>query len=169
MREPSRITFAICLFAAPILFSIVPALFTMAGPYAARFGYVGNLSLFVSLPSWFIVFTWLGWRAAKRGESEIRPYVMAALAANAASLLILPLVIFVAEGLGADLSGKLAESYQEAQAASDVEQDAFSLPVAALFSGFAAFFVGLFVLPVLGALFGWIARKLSLVADVTDQ
>ena len=160
---PSRITFVTCLLAAPILFAIVPALFTMAGPYAARFGYVGNLSLFVSLPAWLTVFAWLAWRAAKRGETELRPYVMAGLAANAASLVIFPVIIFLAEALGADLSGQLAESFQEAQAASTDEQEALSLPVAALFSGFAAFFVGLFVLPVLGVIFGWLARKLKLV------
>jgi hypothetical protein len=160
---PSRITFVTCLLAAPILFAIVPALFTMAGPYAARFGYVGNLSLFVSLPAWLTVFAWLAWRAAKRGETELRPYVMAGLAANAASLVIFPVIIFLAEALGADLSGQLAESFQEAQAASTGEQEALSLPVAALFSGFAAFFVGLFVLPVLGVIFGWLARKLKLV------
>ena len=160
---PSRITFVTCLLAAPILFAIVPALFTMAGPYAARFGYVGNLSLFVSLPAWLTVFAWLAWRAAKRGETELRPYVMAGLAANAASLVIFPVIIFLAEALGADLSGQLAESFQEAQATSTGEQEALSLPVAALFSGFAAFFVGLFVLPVLGVIFGWLARKLKLV------
>lgn len=160
---PSRITFVTCLLAAPILFAIVPALFTMAGPYAARFGYVGNLSLFVSLPAWLTVFAWLAWRAAKRGETELRPYVMAGLAANAASLVIFPLVIFAAEGLGADLSGQLAESFQEAQSSSEGGQDELSLPVAALFSGFAAFFVGLFVLPVLGVMFGWMARTLKLV------
>ncbi len=160
---PSRITFVTCLLAAPILFAIMPALFTMAGPYAARFGYVGNLSLFVSLPAWLTVFVWLAWRAAKRGETELRPYVMAGLAANAASLVIFPVIIFLAEALGADLSGQLAESFQEAQATSNGEQEALSLPVAALFSGFAAFFVGLFVLPVLGVIFGWLARKLKLV------
>ena len=88
---------------------------------------------------------------------------MAGLAANAASLVIFPVIIFLAEALGADLSGQLAESFQEAQAASTGEQEALSLPVAALFSGFAAFFVGLFVLPVLGVIFGWLARKLKLV------
>lgn len=166
MNTPSRITFVTCLLAAPILFSIVPALFTMAGPYAARFGYVGNLSLFVSLPGWLLVFSWLAWRAAKRGETDIRPYVMAGLAANVASLLIFPVVIYLAEGLGADLSGKLAESFQQAQAKTDVEQDEFSLPVAAVFSGFAAFFVGLFVMPVLAVLFGWLARTLKMVRPV---
>ncbi len=160
---PSRITFVTCLLAAPILFAIMPALFTMAGPYAARFGYVGNLSLFVSLPAWLTVFAWLAWRAAKRGETELRPYVMAGLAANAASLVIFPVIIFVAEGLGADLSGQLAESFREAQASTEDPQDELSLPVAALFSGFAAFFVGLFVLPVLGVMFGWLARTLNLV------
>lgn len=162
MTSPSRITFVTCLLAAPIIFSIVPALFTMAGPYAARFGYVGNLSLFVSLPAWLTVFAWLAWRVAKRREPELRPYVMAGLAANAASLAIFPALILLAEGLGADLSEQLAQSFQEAQAASDVEQDEFSLPIAALFSGFAAFFVGLFVLPVLAVLFGWLARTLKL-------
>lgn len=163
MNLPSRITFVTCLLAAPIIFAIVPALFTMAGPYAARFGYVGNLSLFVSLPAWLTVFAWMAWRAAKRGETELRPYVMAGLAANAASLVIFPVLIFVAEGLGADLSGKLAESFQAAQAASEERQDEFSLPVAALFSGFAAFFVGLFVMPVLAVTFGALARTLKLV------
>ena len=163
MTAPSRITFATCLLAAPILFSIIPALFTLAGPYAARFGYVGNLSLFVSLPAWLTVFAWLAWKAAKRGETELRPYVMAGLAANAASLVIFPLLIFIAEGLGADLSGELAASFQRAEAASDTPQEQLSLAVAALFSGFAAFFVGLFVLPVLGMLFGWLARMLKMV------
>jgi len=163
MKLPSRITFITCLLAAPIIFSIVPALFTMGGAYLSRFGYVGNLSLFVSLPAWLTVFAWLAWRAAKRGETDIRPYVMAGLTANAASLVVFPALIFIAEGLGADLSGQLAESFTEAQAASDTEQDQLSLPVAALFSGFAAFFVGLFVLPVLGVLFGWLARTLKLV------
>ncbi len=163
MKKPSVMTFVTCLLAAPIIFAIVPALFTMAGPYAARFGYVGNLSLFVSLPAWLTVFAWLTWRAAKRGETELRPYVMAGLAANAASLVIFPALILIAEGLGADLTGQLAQSFQEAQAASDAEQDEFSLPIAALFSGFAAFFVGLFVLPVLAVLFGWLARTLGLV------
>lgn len=163
MSTPSRITFVTCLLAAPIVFAIVPALFTMAGPYAARFGYVGNLSLFVSLPAWLTVFAWLAWRAAKRGETELRPYVMAGLAANAASLVIFPLIIFAAEGLGADLSGQLTESFQQAQASSETEQDELSLPVAALFSGFAAFFVGLFVLPVLAVVFGSLGRTLGLV------
>jgi len=163
MSSPSRITFVTCLLAAPIIFSIVPALFTLAGPYAARFGYVGNLSLFVSLPAWLTVFAWFAWRAAKRSDVELRSYVMAGLAANAASLVIFPVIIFVAEGMGADLSGKLAESFQDAQATSDVAQDEFSLPVAALFSGFAAFFVGLFVMPVLAVTFGWLARTLRLV------
>ena len=163
MNTPSRITFVTCLLAAPIIFSIVPALFTLAGPYAARFGYVGNLSLFVSLPAWLVVFAWLAWRVAKRGDVDLRPYVFAGLAANAASLVIFPILILVAEGLGADLSGKLAESFQDAQASNEVEQTELSLISAALFSGFAAFFVGLFVMPVLAVLFGWLARTLKLV------
>jgi len=163
MTTPSRITFVTCLLAAPIIFSIIPALFTMAGPYAARFGYVGNLSLFVSLPAWLIIFSWLAWRVAKRGETELRTYVMAGLVANAASLVIFPIIIFIAEGLGADLSGKLAESFQEAQTANDAQQTELSLISAALFAGFAAFFVGLFVMPVLAVLFGWLARMLKLV------
>lgn len=164
MTKPSRITFVTCLLAAPIIFSILPALFTMAGPYASRFGYVGNLSLFVSLPAWLTVFAWLAWRAAKRGDTELRPYVMAGLIANAASLVIFPLIIFAAEGLGADLSGQLAESFETAQATKEAQQSELSLPSAALFSGFAAFFVGLFVMPVLAVLFGWLARTLKMVS-----
>ncbi len=169
MTRPSRITFVTCLLAAPIIFATVPALFIMAGPYAARFGYVGNLSLLVSLPAWLSVFAWLSWRVAKRGETELRPYVMAGLIANAASLALFPAMILIAEGLGADLSGELSRSYTKAQAASDVEQDEFSLPVAALFSGFAAFFVGLFVMPVLAVLFGWLANTLKLVPQALNQ
>ena len=73
-----------------------------------------------------------------------------------AGLVVFPALIFIAEGLGADLSGQLEESFTEAQAASDTEQDRLSLPVAALFSGFAAFFVGLFVLssPIFVPVFG---------------
>jgi len=166
---PSRITFVTCLLAAPIVFSIIPALFTMAGPYAARFGYVGNLSLFVSLPAWLTVFAWLAWRVAKRGDKSLRPYVMAGLAANAASLVIFPAVIFIAEALGADLSGKLTESFQDAQAANDAQQTELSLLSAGVFSGFAAFFVGLFVMPILAVLFGGLAKTLHLVRDETAQ
>jgi hypothetical protein len=163
MKSPSRMTFITCLLGAPALFAIVPALFMLGGEYLSRFGYVGNLALFVSLPTWLTVFAWLAWRAAKRGETELRPYVMAGLVANAASLVIFPLLIFAAEALGANLSGMLAESFQEAQAGSDAEQEQLSLTTAALFAGFAAFFVGLFVVPVLGSIFGALARKLKLV------
>jgi len=163
MKSPSKMTFVTCLLGAPALFAIVPALFLLGGEYLSRFGYVGNLALFVSLPAWLTVFAWLAWRAAKRGETELRPYVMAGLIANAASLVIFPLIIFAAEGLGADLSGMLAQSFDEAQATNEGEGEELSLTVAALFSGFAAFFVGLFVLPVLGSIFGALARKLSLV------
>lgn len=165
MTRPSRITFVTCLLAAPVLFAIILALFTLGGEYLARFGYVGNLALVAGLPAWLTVFAWLAWRAAKRGETEIRPYVMAGLAANAASLLIFPVLILLAEALGADLSGQLAESFQQAQAASDAPQEELSLPAAALFTGFASFFVGLFVLPVLGAIFGALAKRLKLVRN----
>lgn len=165
MKTPSRMTFITCLLAAPALFAIVPALFMLGGAYLARFGAVGNLSLLVSLPTWLTVFAWLAWRAAKRGETEIRPYVMAGLIANAASLVLFPALVFLAEGLGANLSGMLADSFQEAQAASDIEQERVSLTTAALFSGFAAFFVGLFVVPVLGSIFGALAKKLKLVRN----
>lgn len=163
MTTPSRMTFITCLLGAPALFAIVPALFLLGGEYLSRFGYVGNLALFVSLPAWVTVFAWLAWRAAKRGETELRPYVMAGLVANAASLVMFPVLIFAAEGLGAGLSDMLAGSFEEAQAANDGEGEELSLTTAALFSGFAAFFVGLFVLPVLGSIFGALARKLSLV------
>lgn len=163
MTRPSKLTFVTCLLAAPALFAIIPALFTMGGEYLARFGYVGNLSLFVSLPAYLIVFGWLAWRAAKRGAGEMRPYVMAGLVANASSLLIFPVMIVLVDALGGGLlSDMLDDALQEATQAGGETPEAIPFYGAALFAGFAAFFVGLFTLPILTAIFGGLARRLKL-------
>ena len=170
MRGPSKITFVTCLLAAPAIFGGLSALLFLAGEYGSRFAFVGNGLLLLAMPAYLTVFVWLAWRAAKRGERDVRPYVMAGLGANAASLVIFPVLVYLAEFGGGDLSGMLAESWQESQsvagATDDPVADEISLPFAAMMSGVAAFFVGLFTLPVLGALFGALAKRLRLVVEV---
>ena len=163
MSTPSRITFVTCLLGAPTVFGILIIPFFLGGDYLARFGQAGALGLIFSIPTWLTAFPYLSWNAAKQKKTQINSYVFASLGANAASLVIIPILIFLAEWLGADLSGKLAESLKEARETNNIKPTEFSLPAASAIAGFAAFFVGLFVLPILGALFGWLAKMLKLV------
>ena len=152
--RPSRLTFATCLFAAPLLFGAAIWLLGSGGDYLRRFAQVGALGMIISLPVWFSVFAWLAWRAVKRGETETRHFVFASLGANIASLLIYPAVIGLAVVTG------------EYRRAVDSVPEGTELPPepvqAALFAAGAAFVMGLFFLPVLAALFGWIAGLLRM-------
>lgn len=159
---PSRLTFVTCLLAAPVIFAAVTGLFDLGGEYLKRFAFVGRAGLLLSLPAWLTAFAWLAWRTAKRGETGIRPYVFASLGANAASLAIYPLMIFITEALG----GGLAEQWRDAVVAMSEGgdmADAISFSTATLLSGCIVFFIGLFFMPMLGALFGWVAGLLGLV------
>lgn len=156
---PSRITFVTCLLAAPAVFGLLTGLFVLGGEYLARFGFVGRLGLLLCLPAWLTVFAWLAWRAAKRGETGVRPYVFASIGANMASLSAYPLIILASEALG----GGLADTLHEAMQGAEAGDEELSLTAAALFAGVIVFFIGLFFMPLLGALFGWLAGRLGLV------
>lgn len=157
---PNRLTFFTCLLAAPVIFGLITGLFGLGGEYLARFAFVGRVGLLLCIPAWLTVFAWLAWRAAKRGETGMRPYVFASLGANVASLIAYPLMIFLGEAMGGEMAAKL-HAAMEANAETGTE--ALSLTTAALFAGGIVFFLGLFFMPMLGALFGWLGGMLGLV------
>lgn len=156
---PSRMTFVTCLLGAPVIFGLFTGLFELGGEYLARFAFVGRVGLLLCLPAWLTIYAWLAWRAAKRGETGVRPYVFASLGANVGSLVAYPLMIFVGEAMGGELSAKLHASVEAtSEAAGEL-----SLTSAALLAGVIVFFLGLFFLPVMAAIFGWLAGMLGLV------
>lgn len=151
---PNRLTFATCLFAAPLIFGAAVWALGSGGEYLRRFAQVGAMGLLISLPVWFTVFAWLAWRAAKRGETETRHFVFASLGANIASLVLYPAVV----GLTV-MTGHYERAIEAVPDATELPPEPLT---AALFAGGAAFFMGLFFLPVLAALFGWVGGMLGL-------
>ena len=157
MKRPSKITFATCLFAAPLIFGAVLWLFGLGGEYLARFGQAGALALIVTLPAWFTAFAILAWRSAKAGKATTRDFVFLSLGANVASLVIYPVIV----GL-ASLTGTYQRAIQSAASLATDESGPPPEPLeAAFFAGGVVFFLGLFFMPMLAGLFALVARKLG--------
>lgn len=157
-RRPNLIAFCAAFLIAPVIVGAVISLFGLGGEYGARFARVGFLGLFIMLPGYLLVFSVLAWSAAKKGAEGIKPYVFAGLWANAAHLLLYPAMI-----LFAVLSGAYDRGVAIVQAQQDTATIAAPSPfAAALFAGFAVFFLGLFFMPPIAAVFGWIAKRIRL-------
>lgn len=125
------------------------------GEYALRFAQVGAAGLVIVLVPWFTVFAWLAWRAVKRGGG-MGDFVRASLYADCSFLLLIPAAIAILV-----FSGQYADFVAESGA---MAADAPSPAGAAFLGALAAFFWGLFVLPILAGLFGSIYERVRRLA-----
>lgn len=156
--RPSKVPFLIALFAAPALFGAGVGVFALMGDYGSRFAVAGGTALLLSLLPWFTAFAWLAWRDVKQGETSIGTLARTALFANCAQILIFPPLIWLMSRSEAFRSSmKIAEDSAEMGAA---PSEALTLFLGTV----AAFLVGIFVLPVLAAIFAWVGGKIKLGA-----
>ena len=162
-HRANALAFGVALFGAPAAFGGIVWLMFQGSDYLGRFAAVGGAGLLLSLPVWFTVFAWLAWRSARRGHTEVKHFVFASLGANIASLVVWPALIglmvltgLYGEAVTLDLS-TLAQGLPEG-----VDEEPPTPGEAMVGAAAVAFFMGLFFLPCLGALFGAIGRPLGL-------
>lgn len=152
--------FALAFVLTPALWALLTYAMISGGTYLARFGQVAGMGLFFSLPAWALAFSWLAWKAAAR-ERGGRGFVMASLGANLITFPLWFIGVMAAPTFGLDLEAVITETQARILAENPSAGPPPSVGAMAALVGAVAFFMGLFFLPMLAAIFAPVGRLLK--------